>query len=1019
MKKCFFLTMLCTILNSGLLLFALDSGVKNKDSFFVPYESRTWKVSDGLPGSTITDIIQDDSGYLYIGTYEGLVRFDGIEFQTMSRGQDEKYEFSSARSLFKDSSGKLWVGSNDEGIFCLHHNGKIDKYTTADGLPNNSIRSISEDENGDIWCGTASGIACISKLGRVFLPKGLEKTEIAQMLITCLYCDSAGRMWVCGQGKNSLYCYMNSNFVRYDGIKSFPNPVVTCLTQDKNGAFYFGVTPHFAVKIDGASEEVFDVGRGRGTVINSIFQDSNSVLWFAMDSGISVLQNGTIQFYDEENGLTNNSVNKITEDKEGTIWLCTDRGGIECLRRGRFRTQNFSSAINSIAEDPLADLIWLGGDDGLYCMDSSMNLVENEYTRLYSNVRVRHVEFTKNGDLLVSTYEKFGQLRLCRDGKILFWTQVSGLTGNKVRVATEVSDGSLYIGTTTGLNIVSPSGTISTYRLKDGIPNEYIMCITEMADGSVWVGTDGGGIFVLRNGKISEIYNTENGLSGNVIFKILEFSEDEIWICTGTGLCRFKDKQFSIVRGAGFGTDSIFQIIPDYTGMVWMTSNRGISNIRLNDLEDVADGKTKNVSARFFSHSDGIHSGGVNSTSLSLCDSLGRLWFTLIDGVAVYDPVKATENKLPPPVQIKDVIVDNDSIPFVDTKILLSPDSKRLTILFTGLSFVSSEQMRFSYCLEGFDKGFTDWSQNRQVSYTNLKPGTYTFSVIAENSDGIHGFPSDPLVIIKKPHFWQLWYFWFTIGFFVVFTILSIILLRFRRMQKYQRKLELEVERQTHTLKEQAQALKEEKIKSENLLLNILPRAVKEELEKSPGKTIADYYDCTTVLFADIVGFTQMASGLDATEIVRMLNELFSRFDNRAVNCGVEKIKTIGDAYMAACGFEEGNAKENAVRLVNFAKGMLTDIEEFNKENAGVKLQMRIGINSGSVVAGVIGRTKFIYDIWGDTVNVANRMESSGSAGKIHLSESTYVLVKDNFTCEGPFEHQIKGKGKMSTYFLA
>ena len=504
-----------------------------------------------------------------------------------------------------------------------------------------------------------------------------------------------------------------------------------------------------------------------------------------------------------------------------------------------------------------------------------------------------------------------------------------------------------------------------------------------------------------------------------MIFKIQEFAPDELWICTGTGLCRYKDGAFVVCRGAGFGSDSIFQLLPDYTGRVWMTSNRGISFVPLDELEAYADGTLKHLSARFFSRSDGIHSGGVTSTSLSLRDSLGRIWFTLIDGVAVYDPVKSASNRFAPPVQVQSVVVDNETVPFENGTVVLAPDARRLSIQYTGLSFISPEQMRFSYRLEGFDSQFTDWAVVRQVSYTNLKPGTYTFTVMAENSDGVHGLPSTPLVIVKRPYFWQLWYFWLVVGLSAVCALLALVYLRFHRMQLYQERLEAEVERQTLTLKQQAQALEEEKQKSEELLLNILPRAVKDELEKAPGKTIAEHHDCTTVLFADIVGFTQMASGLAASEIVRILNNLFSRFDTRAVEGGVEKIKTIGDAYMAACGFDGDPPEESARRIILFAQGMIHDIEEFNTTLLGTQLRMRIGINSGPVVAGVIGRTKFIYDIWGDTVNVASRMESSGEPGKIHLSESTYQLVRDTFVCEGPVERDVKGKGKLRTYFLS
>ena len=203
------------------------------------------------------------------------------------------------------------------------------------------------------------------------------------------------------------------------------------------------------------------------------------------------------------------------------------------------------------------------------------------------------------------------------------------------------------------------------------------------------------------------------------------------------------------------------------------------------------------------------------------------------------------------------------------------------------------------------------------------------------------------------------------------------------------------------------------------LLLNILPEEVAKRLAIDKNARIADKIENASVLFADIVGFTKITSGLDANTIVGALNALYSRIDERAKREGIEKIKTIGDSYMAASGlFGNEAAEKNALAIVNFARGMLKDIEDFNA-SSDVKLFMRIGINSGSLIAGVIGKTKFVYDIWGDTVNVASRMESSGETSKIHVSEQTMALTKAAIAYSEPVEMEIKGKGVMKTYFIS
>ena len=220
------------------------------------------------------------------------------------------------------------------------------------------------------------------------------------------------------------------------------------------------------------------------------------------------------------------------------------------------------------------------------------------------------------------------------------------------------------------------------------------------------------------------------------------------------------------------------------------------------------------------------------------------------------------------------------------------------------------------------------------------------------------------------------------------------------------------------TVKERTKELQEEKNRSEELLLNILPEEVAKRLSLDKNAKIADKIENASVLFADIVGFTKITSTLDAGTVVGALNSLYSRIDERAKREGIEKIKTIGDSYMAAAGlFGNEPAEKNAFAIVNFARGMLQDIEDFNATSP-VKLFMRIGINSGNLIAGVIGKTKFVYDIWGDTVNVASRMESSGETSKIHVSEFTRNLTRDTIQYSDPVEMEIKGKGVMKTYFL-
>lgn len=209
--------------------------------------------------------------------------------------------------------------------------------------------------------------------------------------------------------------------------------------------------------------------------------------------------------------------------------------------------------------------------------------------------------------------------------------------------------------------------------------------------------------------------------------------------------------------------------------------------------------------------------------------------------------------------------------------------------------------------------------------------------------------------------------------------------------------------------------IQSERKRSENLLLNILPKVIAERLKKGESN-ISDSYSNVNILFADLVGFTELSSQLDAHRLVEVLNNIFTEFDNLCEKYNVEKIKTIGDSYMAASNLPTPDSN-GAVNLVMMAKEMITALSKI-EEKYQYNLQVRIGINSGRAVAGVIGKSKFIYDLWGDSVNLASRLESHGIPGRIQVSEELYLQVKDHFQFEERGMIKVKGKGELKTYLL-
>ena len=993
---------------------AMAAESETATDFLSDFVHRNYTTTDGLPGMTIPKILQDKKGYIYLGTYDGLVRFDGVEFTSFSRNTDSKYEFASARSIFQDSKDNLWVGHNDEGVTCFRADGSLAKWTVDDGLPNNKVNDICEDSEGNIWIGTASGLCYLTPAGKIEEPAGLAELGEEKILVIHLYKDDSSRIWVSTGSADSLFVWENGRLGRFTGIHSVEHPAIRVVTQARDGTLCFGVDPHSVITLKDGKERVLYAGHPtkKETAISSILEDSRGNFWIGTDAGIAIVSHGSTIFYGKEDGLPDDVVNGIIEDQEGNIWSCFNRGGVQKLSAGRFRTVPTGASVNAICEDRDRNLTWIASDKGLLAYRNG-RFIENDLTRMCKGMRVRHVALTHDGELLVSSYSDTPQLCMDRNGSITVWTVEDGVAGSKCRVSIKTADGDYYLGTQVGLSIIHhEDGSITSLTKDDGFSNHYIMWLYEDENQQVWVGTNGGGVYVLKDEVIVRHFSTADRLAGNVIFKISRMNGD-IWICTGTGASRYSAETDSFVSfnsRNGLGTDSVFQILIDQSESAWMTTNKGILSVPFSEIQEVLDGSRDRLSVTYYGASDGMVTNGVTSVSLACKDSNGKLWFPFVDGFALYDPAKADKNSSAPKIEVQSYTVDAEKFDWLGGKIILPPETKRFSVKFTGLSFISPESITFCTKLEGFDSSYSEWTGQRSVTYTNIKPGTYRLLIRSQNGDGVKSETADPIIIEKKPYLRELAWFRTIIAFSILGLLAMTLWIRFRNINRQRLKLARMVEDRTREL-----TIANEK--SESLLLNILPAKVARELSEDPGRTIARTYSNATVLFTDIVGFTEMSGSMDAEMVVTILNRLVCRFDERARYEGIEKIKTIGDAYMAATGLGEYGGGGDAAKMLRFAQGLLQDVQNFNKIWK-TNLQIRVGINTGRLVAGIIGKSKFTYDIWGDTVNVASRMESTGEPMRIHVSDATYEQTKDAFPYGEAVVVSVKGKGDMKTYFL-
>ncbi|MBQ4377632.1 MAG: HD domain-containing protein [Treponema sp.] len=758
-------------------------------SFADNYVSKFWTTEDGLPGMTVNEIIQDRKGYIYAATYDGVVRYDGVEFTVFSRTFNEKYDFASAHALILDSRDNIWIGHNDEGVSCIKPDGEIIKFTKENGLVNNKVNSICEDKNGNVWLGTAIGLCYINPQFEAVIPDFLKSTGKDYTVITSITCDSRGRIWVATGHEDNLFVINpeQTKIERYSELKSLTDSEIFNVSEDKEGALWFCTGKNCAIRLKDGEKTIFDVSHDHksNTQVSKVLEDSQKNLWFATQAGVTVLHNGKISYIDKRNGLNDDGVTDLLEDREGNIWLAMNRGGLQKLTLSKFHTISMNITVNAICTDNSRGVVWLATDDGVYCWKDDQFL-QNDLTRLTKGTRIRHVAMTWNREVLVTGFSyDIPQISLLEDGTIKKYSVSDGIAGFKGRVSIRTSSGDCYVGTAMGLSIIHKNGEITTLTKEDGLENDYIMWLYEDFKKQVWVGTNGGGIFILKDEKILKRYTTENGLSGNVIFKILNIN-DNIWIGTGTGLSKYDEKTdtFSSVNSKnGLGTDSVFQILVDRNGTAWITTNKGVLSVPMSELEEVITGKRAKFSVQVYGKSEGLSTSGVTSTSFSHKDLMGRIYFTLVDGFAIYDPNALYKNQLPPNIEIQQFAIDNEIFDYHGQKIVIPPSAKRLSIKYTGLSFVAPDKVRFSQRLTGFDKNYSEWDYLRLASYTNLKPGKYEFRVIAQNNDGVQSKPSEPLYIIKNPYIWQTIWFWPVVILIVILITAQSVYMKFRSLK--------------------------------------------------------------------------------------------------------------------------------------------------------------------------------------------------------------------------------------------
>jgi PAS domain S-box-containing protein len=768
------------------------------------YTHDVWKTEAGLPQNSVLAITQTRDGYLWLGTEEGLARFDGVSFSVFDKRTTPAIGTNTISALLEDQRGNLWIGTNGGGLTRRDTSGRFFRYTTRDGLGSDVVLSLHEDRKGSLWVGTDGG--GISRLRDGRFTTYTVRDGLPDNSVFSICSGRDGSLWLgTHAGLSRFYGGRFTTFGHRDGL---PNLYIKALYIDHEGNLWAGTNGGGLARLqkDGRFTTYTTKDGLSSNVIWALYEDREGSLWIGTGAGgLDRLHAGRFAAYTAKQGLSSNDVWCLYEDREGSLWIGTTDGGLNRLRDAAFTTYTTLEGLSSDVVLPVIEAadgsLWMGTDGG------GLNRLKDGRVTSYttknglSNNLVFSLCQERDGSLWIGTRHGLNRYQ---NGRFRVYTSRDGLPNDVVMASYVDHRGTLWIGTRGGLSRFE-NGKFVTYTTEQGLSNDNISAIYEDSGGHLWIGTVGGGINELHDGMVTT-YSTANGLSNNVIWSIAGEDDGTLWIGTnGGGLVRFKNGRFTaFTTREGLFDDVVFQILDDGRGYLWMSSNKGVFRVEKQQLNAFARGQIRAVSSVAYGTADGMKSrecnGGFQPAGWKTRD--GRLCFPTMKGLAIIDPAHPAAKLPPPPVVIEQVSVDQRS--FSPSPGLHAPPGKgQLEFEFAALSFIAPEKIRFRYRLEGFDKEWTDAGSRRAAYYTNLPPGTYRFRVKACNSDGVWNEVGATLPLTLEPHFYQTSWFYGLCGLLVISLGVAGHHLRVRQLNRRERELSRRVDERTRELRQE------------------------------------------------------------------------------------------------------------------------------------------------------------------------------------------------------------------------
>src|SRR6266545_2468111 len=661
---------------------------------------QTWGVDQGLPQGIVSSVVQTSDGYIWAGTQEGFVRFDGVNFVVYDKAATEAIRSNITRALLPARDGSLYAATNGGGL--IHVEGQqIHSYRMTDGLPSNSVTALYQSSDSTIWIGTQKGLARRQNDRRVVLVASGE--QLPHPAITALTEDWSGQLWI--GTRQGIATLKDGHLFRHD-MDGFPTEQILSLCATRDGSVWIGTQGGGLLRYRSGKFRIYTESDGLPSKSPSaIYEDRHGTIWIGtLDRGVGRFRNNQFDFDFPAAGIGNKAVSSFLEDREGNLWIGSAQG---LTRIAEPQVLTFTTAqglsadnIRTVQADS-AGTLWVGTGRGLQTLDGSRSI--SKESGLSSDL-VLSTWSSRDGSLWIGTFD--GGLNRVFQGKTTIYDTNNGLRGNLVLSVYEDHSGVVWVGTSRGLQRIV-TGIVAPDSPK--LSGEAVGVMYEDANGALWAGTQDGGLNRIA-GVSATSFTTRNGLSSDLVLSLYEDRTGALWVGTaGGGLNRYKSGRWkTITTKEGLFDDSVFAILEDNNGFLWMSCNKGIFRVPRQQLDAVAEGLQQKVRSVAYGRADGMKSrecnGGTQPAAWKTAD--GKLWFATNQGVAMID-TNTVRMATAPPLIIEEVIADDHRRSPADSQ-PLAPGTKTLEFHYAGMNFAAPGKVHYQYKLDGFDREWID-----------------------------------------------------------------------------------------------------------------------------------------------------------------------------------------------------------------------------------------------------------------------------------------------------------------------